>query len=52
MVGDEVVATVLKGQRIIVIDVRDSWVGTYVSVNGQQRRGWITTADFVPVKRR
>ena len=37
-----------KGQRIIIIEVRDPWVGTYVSVNGQERAGWIGIAAFVP----
>ena len=48
MVGKKVVATVPKGQRIVVVDVRDSWVGTYVSVNGRRMAGWIGTAHFIP----
>jgi hypothetical protein len=48
MVGSAVVATIPKGQRIVVVEVRDSWVGTYVLVNGQKRAGWIGSADFVP----
>jgi hypothetical protein len=49
IVGSHIVAALPKGQRIVVVEVRDPWVGTYVSVNGQKRAGWIATADFVPV---
>jgi hypothetical protein len=49
MVGTQVIATVPKGQRVVLADVRDSWLGTFVLVNGQKKAGWIATADFLPV---
>jgi hypothetical protein len=48
MVGSSVVATLAKGQQIVVVEVRPSWVGTYASINGQHKAGWIKTADFIP----
>jgi hypothetical protein len=48
MTGNEVVAAVPKGQRIVVIEVRGSWIGTYLSLAGQQKSGWIGTDAFVP----
>ena len=48
MVGSVVVAALSRGARIVVVEVRDSWIGTYVSVNGQQKAGWIGAIDFIP----
>ena len=48
VMGNKVVARLVKGQRVVVIEVRDSWVGTYVAVNGQKVPGWISISDFVP----
>lgn len=47
-VGTNVVAKLPKGQRIVVVEVRQPWVGTYVSIDGQQKGGWIKIADFIP----
>ncbi len=49
MVGSALVAQVPKGRQIVVVQVRDSWVGTYLSVNGQKKAGWIDAAAFMPV---
>jgi hypothetical protein len=48
MRGDEVVATVPRGQRIVVVEVRGSWVGTHVVANGRSKAGWIRVTDFIP----
>lgn len=47
MVGSAAVATLARGQHIIVVEVRGPWIGTQISVGGQQKTGWIATADFV-----
>jgi hypothetical protein len=51
MLGSEVVATVPKGERIVVLETRGAWIGTRVSVNGQMKAGWIRTTDFAPINR-
>ena len=48
MVGSNVVASLLRGTRIVVVEVRESWIGAYVSVNGQHKAGWIGAIDFIP----
>ena len=48
MQGDRVVTAVPQGQRIVVVEVRDGWVGTHVTVNGQTKAGWLAMADFLP----
>jgi hypothetical protein len=48
MVGSAVLATLSKGHRIVIVDVRDTWIGAYAAVNGQRIAGWIDTANFVP----
>ena len=42
---NDVVATVPKGQRIIIIEVRDPWVGTY-KPNGQEGGGSIAAVPL------
>ncbi|MGA2068281.1 MAG: S24/S26 family peptidase [Thermoguttaceae bacterium] len=49
MRGAEVVAVVPGGERLVVVEVRDQWIGTYVSENGERKAGWLRTSDFVPV---
>ncbi len=48
MLGQAVVTAMPKGHRIVVVEFRDPWVGTYASVNGQKKSGWIRVADVVP----
>jgi hypothetical protein len=48
MRGAEVIATVAQGQRILVVEVRDAWIGALVSENGQNRAGWINCDAFLP----
>lgn len=48
MLGSDVAATLPRGQRIVVVEVRGSWIGTHVSVNGQQKAGWIEAVRFIP----
>ena len=48
MLQSVVVAALPRGARIVVVEVRGSWIGTYVSVNGQQKAGWIGAMDFIP----
>ncbi len=48
MRGDRTIATVPKGQPVVVVEVRGQWVGIYVSIDGQKRTGWMRTTDFVP----
>ena len=49
MRGGEVVAVVPGGQRIVVVEVRNHWIGTYVFANGERKAGWLRTADFIPI---
>jgi hypothetical protein len=49
MRGAEVVAVVPGGQRIVVVEVRDQWVGAYVLISGEKKAGWLRTTDFIPV---
>jgi hypothetical protein len=48
MVGSSVVATLPKGREIVVVEVRDPWVGVFVSVDGQRKAGWLRNRDFLP----
>lgn len=48
MRGEQVIATVPTGQQIVVVDVRDPWIGVYVSIGTEQKAGWIRTTAFVP----
>jgi hypothetical protein len=48
MRGTEVVAVVAGGQRIVVVEVRGQWVGTYVAANGEKKDGWLRMSDFIP----
>ena len=48
MLGNEVITAVRKGQRIVVVEVRHPWVGTYVMVNNQKKVGWIRSKEFIP----
>lgn len=45
-VGDRVVATVPRGQRITVSSVEGPWVGTTIDQNGQHIGGWFQASDF------
>jgi len=49
MRGDQIIATVPKGRQVLVVEVRDSWIGTYVSFGDQKKAGWMPTTAFVPV---
>jgi hypothetical protein len=49
MLGAATVATLPRGQRFVVVEVRDSWIGTRLSVGGQEKHGWIATSDIVAV---
>lgn len=46
-IGDRVIATVPRGQRITVSSVQGPWVGTNIERNGQQIGGWILASDLV-----
>ncbi len=48
MRGERILTTVPKGQRVVVVEVRDSWVGIYVSIGDQKQAGWMRTTAFVP----
>lgn len=48
MRGADVVAVVPGGERIVVVEVRDQWIGTYVVRNGQKKAGWLRATDFIP----
>ena len=41
MLGDEVIAVLGRGRRIVVVEVRDSWIGTHVVVGGAKKAGWL-----------
>lgn len=47
-IGENVVATLPRGHRVLVAEVRDRWVGTLASVDGQPKAGWIQTHEFLP----
>ena len=46
--GDKIIATVPKGQQVVVVEVRDPWLGIYVSIGDQKTAGWMRTTAFVP----
>jgi hypothetical protein len=48
MWGEQVVTAVPRGQRVVVVEVRDGWVGTHVTVNGQAKSGWMAVGEFLP----
>ena len=48
MVGRTVLATLPQGQQVLVVDIRDAWIGTYVRVGSREQAGWIATGAFVP----
>lgn len=48
MLGSDVLAEVGKGEPIVVVETRDSWVGTVVSIGGRSKAGWIRTDAFIP----
>jgi hypothetical protein len=48
MRGDNILATVPKGRQVVVVEVRDPWVGIYVSLGDQKQAGWVPTTAFVP----
>jgi hypothetical protein len=48
MLGEQVTATVPEGQQVVVVEVRDPWVGVYVSIGNQQKAGWLRMTAFVP----
>jgi hypothetical protein len=51
MRGDELVATVPQGRRVVVVEVRQAWVGTHVMVNDENKAGWIHMSHFLPLER-
>jgi hypothetical protein len=48
MRGEQVTATVPQGQQVVVVEVRDPWVGVYVSIGNQKKAGWLQATAFVP----
>jgi hypothetical protein len=48
MLGSERLATLPRGQRFVVVEARDEWIGVRVSVAGQSKAGWVRSADIVP----
>ncbi len=48
LIGDQVLALLRKGQRVIVAEVREPWVGTHVMHGGEKKAGWIHIHDFLP----
>ncbi len=48
MLGKAVVTAMPKGHRIVVVEFRDPWVGTYATVNGEKKAGWLRVTDVVP----
>jgi len=48
MLADQVVGVLPKGQRIVVVEVRDGWVGAHARVDGRLVAGWVQSTDFVP----
>ncbi len=49
MRGDKIIAIVPKGQPVVVVEVRDPWLGIYVSIADQKTAGWMRTTAFVPL---
>ena len=49
MRGEKEVTVVRGGQRIVVVEVRDPWVGAYVFADGERKAGWLRTTDLIPV---
>ena len=48
MRGDKIIASVPKGQQVVVVEVRDPWLGIYVSIGDQKKAGWMRTTAFIP----
>ena len=48
MRGNKIIAIVPKGQPVVVVEVRDPWIGVYVSIADQKTAGWMRTTAFVP----
>lgn len=48
MRGDRAVAAVARGQHILVVEIREGWIGTHVAVNGQTKGGWLAVAEILP----
>jgi hypothetical protein len=48
MLGEQVIAVLSRGKRIVVVEVRDAWVGTHVIVQGEKKAGWVRVHDFLP----
>jgi hypothetical protein len=48
MRGADLVAVAAKGQRLVVVDVRDGWIGAYMFTNGQRQAGWFRAIDVTP----
>ena len=38
MRGDKIIASVPKGQQVVVVEVRDPWLGIYVWIGDQKKR--------------
>jgi len=50
MRADQLVATVPQGRRVVVVEVREAWVGTCVLVNDEHKTGWIHMSHFLPLE--
>ncbi|HEX5444826.1 MAG TPA: hypothetical protein VFW87_13395 [Pirellulales bacterium] len=40
-IGNDTLATLSRGQRFKVIEIKGPWVGGRLSVDGQERAGWV-----------
>ena len=49
MLGNEVIAGLRQGQPIVVVEVQQRWIGTYVLTDNQKKMGWVRTKEFIPV---
>jgi hypothetical protein len=50
MRGDQLVATLPQGRQVVVVEVREAWVGTHVLVNDENKAGWIHMSHFLPME--
>jgi hypothetical protein len=48
MLGERFLGPVPKGVQVLVVEVRDPWIGTQVMVDGRRTAGWIRVDDLLP----
>jgi hypothetical protein len=48
MIGGQAVTAVPKGHRVLVVESRETWIGTSLTVNGEVKSGWIAAKNFIP----